>query len=65
MKIKLISLLSGLAVSTASTLALADIAPGGGGGGCSMAASSGQMTIAGVMFAVGAVALVISRRRKG
>jgi hypothetical protein len=63
MKIKLVSLLSGLAVSTLSTFALADIAPTSGG--CSMAASSGQMTIAGVMFVFGAAALVISRRRKG
>jgi len=61
------AVLSGLSVLAMSSLALADIPMGGGGGngGCSFAASSGHLTIAGVMFVAGAAALFISRRRKG
>jgi len=64
--IKLVPVLSGLAITAMSSLALADIPVGGGGGGCSMATSTpGQLTIASVMFVAGAAALFISRRRKG
>lgn len=61
--VKLVSVLSGLAVTAMSSLALADIPPSNGGGGCSMASTSGQMTIVGLMFVVGAAILFVSRRR--
>jgi hypothetical protein len=60
--VKLVSILSGLMATAVSSIALADI-PMGGGGGCSMA-TSGQLSLAGGMFFVGAAAFLISRRRK-